>query len=357
MIWNVLETVQEATPDQIFRMNQLFRANFTFARGRGNNRDVQPLAGRSVVLHNHKPVGDGDGLPIPLAAEEAAAPESGAAASASGAAPEDAPAQNASAPVRRRRTLPALYAKGGADWPALCRSGRAQSPIDIKLAVGNPHGWARTRGVVCTRAYLLSCTGKWTSRPCAAVQALTPRFRLSRSDWEMLANYVPAKPRRGVEHVGWTLLSRGNFGNLYVQGEAEPYVARRILFHSPSEHLLDGRRAALELEVVHVQGSGAQARRAVVSVLFSESSTEHSDFLDSLSWRLLPFKKGQHVELPEGVNLSLLRGLNEGHYSYAGSLSQPPCTEGVKRFVLRTVNAASTFQVGRFRRIFFGNNR
>ena len=46
------------------------------------------------------------------------------------------------------------------------------------------------------------------------------------------------------------------------------------------------------------------------------------------------------------VNLHLLKGLRGGYYSYAGSLSTPPCSEGVQRFVVRTINEVSTWQVG-----------
>lgn len=318
VIWNVLETVQEASSDQIFRINQLFTSNYMFGRGHGNNRALRPTAGHAVVLRNHKPVGDNDGKPIPKSSERI---EGAHLEQVNGVSPEDQLVHtNGSANgthTPRRRTLPALYAdEGKSQWVALCASGRHQSPIDIQLAVGNPHG-----------------------------------------DFEMLTNYLPVHPANGLEHVGWTLMGRGNFGSMYIEGEKTPYIARRFFFHAPSEHTIDGRRAAMEVEIHHTSGSGSTARRAILSVLFYESLEESSEFLESLAWRMLPLEKGDKSFPPHGVNLALLKGLDAGYYSYAGSLSQPPCTEGIKRFVVREPNPVSKFQLQRFKRVFDGNFR
>ncbi len=90
--------------------------------------------------------------------------------------------------------------------------------------------------------------------------------------------------------------------------------------------------------------------------MFRETESTDNPFLDSLHLLDLPALAGQTG--PEViVNLGLLNGLNDGYYSYVGSLSRPPCTEGVKRFVLRTYQDVSTAQLKYFRDIFFNNNR
>jgi len=214
-------------------------------------------------------------------------------------------------------TLPKLYHHHGSDWTGLCKTGRTQSPINIKPHFcGNPHG-----------------------------------------DYEFQYNYNPVNTT--LENNGWAMVMKGNFGTLKIETDTnpEPYVAREIIFHTPAEHTVDGRRAAMELEIVHTRGKLNILHTVVVSVLFHESLQEASDFLYSVGWNSLPPRKGDFTTLPNKVNLNLLKGLKKGYYSYAGSMSRPPCREGVIRIVMRTYNDASKHQVDQVRAIFNGNYR
>jgi len=97
----------------------------------------------------------------------------------------------------------------------------------------------------------------------------------------------------------------------------------------------------------------------VVSVLFVESTSTPSKFLDTLGWDSLP-GKGLTREVKDKVNLYHIQGMENnagGYYSYAGSLSRPPCAEGVRRFVMRQYQDISTIQLSRMRVYYNGNNR
>lgn len=316
VLWHVLETVQEVSAGQVLRINELFKGNFSFAQGHGNNRVVQPRQDRRITLHNHKPLGDNDGRPIPLSLPP---PEAGPRTfyDTLGPAPEDLPVIDFTAPnPKKHPKQPEEYQWGGSDWVGLCRTGRMQSPIDIKLVRGNPHG-----------------------------------------DFEMEVRYA-AVNATSIKNNGLALEVDGNFGALSIKGESGSYNAVKLIFQAPSEHTIDGRRSAMELQIIHKkQVQGEEEQIAIVSVLFHKSTRRVSRFLNSLSWRRLPPFKNSLVTLPNLLNLNLLKGLQDGYYSYAGSLSRPPCTEGVKRFVMRTYNSVSTWQLQQFRDLFVKNVR
>lgn len=321
VVWNILETTQEMGTWQYRAISNLFAGSIAFAQGNGNNRPVQPLAGRGVVLHNHKQVGDGDGrAPRPIARN--ADPNASLTNDGLEAEPDtNAPVGNSSA-VRSGTMVPPRYKSGGSDWTGACRYGRIQSPINILLSPGNPHG-----DFEMTTAYELS-TG-------ATIFNTGDFFRV----------------------VGY-------FGKIMI-GEVE-YEATEITIHSPAEHLIDGRQAHAEVQIYHKRKitnnrrvEPAKDDFAIISALFTENPARSSKFLQALNWDNLP-GQGLKSGINERMNIYNLEGLenNEGgYYSYAGSLSFPPCTEGVKRFVLRQYQPISVVQLATLRTFFNGNNR
>jgi len=220
-----------------------------------------------------------------------------------------------------------MYRAQGADWTGICKKGRSQSPIDIKLEVGNPHG-----------------------------------------DFEMKTIYdlyVGAVATNDGTTIRW----RGNFGRMIVQGVT--YAATEFVFNSPSEHKIDGRQSPLEMQIIHkrtvnpdkrVRSSEPKIKTpdyAILSVLFYESITKTNDFLDSIGFTKLP-SKGRSITLDRFVNMYAIQGLQDnegGYFSYAGSLSRPPCTEGVKRFILRTYQPINSKQLAVFNALYQGNSR
>ena len=137
---------------------------------------------------------------------------------------------------------------------------------------------------------------------------------------------------------------------LTVGGRA--YQLVQYHFHAPSEHSVNGRQFPMEMHLVHVNAEG---QLAVIGVLISEG-TPNAAF-DPI-WANLPVTKGVEHHL-EHVTVDVDALLPTAHttYRYEGSLTTPPCSEGVKWFVMTTPIALSKAQIGAFTALFHGNNR
>lgn len=142
----------------------------------------------------------------------------------------------------------------------------------------------------------------------------------------------------------------GFFGTFHV-GKYE-WHAKQLQFHMPSEHTLNGKRFDAELQIVHVHPTAAPL---VLSIFVEEGEFNH-EWLSSLGFDMLnmPHSAGGKMILQDQVDLS--EGLEEvldGQYlSYEGSLTTPPCTEGVKWFVATKQLEASKQQMSNLKRRF-----
>jgi carbonic anhydrase len=114
-------------------------------------------------------------------------------------------------------------------------------------------------------------------------------------------------------------------------------------FHKPSEEKIDGKPMAM---VVHFVHKNADGKLAVLGVLLKEGNENPG--IKTL-WANLP--KEENVEyVPEGVNFNPgnLLPREFDFYSYEGSLTTPPCTEGVRFFILKTTVNIAKEQVQAF---------
>jgi len=139
-------------------------------------------------------------------------------------------------------------------------------------------------------------------------------------------------------------------GTLTVDGHA--YALAQFHFHSPSEHTVDGEHAPMEMHLVHKDASG---KLAVIGVMIQEGR-EHPEL--AVLWKHLPTSPGRS-EAVEGVmvNASKLFPASLASYRHTGSLTTPPCSEGVAWFVLQQPIEASAEQIAAFRKVIHGNNR
>lgn len=120
--------------------------------------------------------------------------------------------------------------------------------------------------------------------------------------------------------------------------------------HAPSEHTIDGRRFPAELHLVHRHASG---QYAVIGVLLEEGA-ENPDLAPLLPpWP--PAGRPQPLDPPVPVVTLLPADLSS--YQYQGSLTMPPCTEGVRWLVLATPMQASPAQLGTIAEWARGNSR
>ena len=111
-------------------------------------------------------------------------------------------------------------------------------------------------------------------------------------------------------------------------------------FHSPSEHAIEGVRYPLE---AHFVMSNAEGDLAVLGVLYEEG--EHDPAFDLILGNL-PGEEGDARHL-EGLELDIaaLKPLPAAFYAYYGSLTTPPCSEGVRWFVIAEPEELSAAQI------------
>merc|ERR1712032_1590259 len=88
-----------------------------------------------------------------------------------------------------------------------------------------------------------------------------------------------------------------NMGKI-VNIDGSVYIAEEIVFHTPSEHTIDGKTFDLEMQVTHYgRSKGDIAKQVVLSILFKNSPGRYNKFLDKIDFFNLPTPKAPSVEL------------------------------------------------------------
>jgi carbonic anhydrase len=159
------------------------------------------------------------------------------------------------------------------------------------------------------------------------------------------------------EHVhdlidnGHTIQVTVDEGSTLTSG-SDVYALKQFHFHTPSEHTVLGKRFPMEAHFVHQSESG---KFAVVSALYEEGA--ESPTLATLIANF-PAKKGDKILVAsERVDLSLHVPAGQKVHSYVGSLTTPPCTEGVAWQIFEKPLSASPAQLAAFTARLAPNNR
>jgi carbonic anhydrase len=140
-------------------------------------------------------------------------------------------------------------------------------------------------------------------------------------------------------------------GDVLAIGE-EQFQLVQYHFHSPSEHTVKGQHHPMEMHLVH---KSADNKLAVIGVFIDEGA--HNAAFDPI-WSNLPDTKGEEVHVENVmVDVNQLLPASMESYRYDGSLTTPPCSEGVKWIVMTTPIQMSAEQINAFRAIISGNNR
>jgi carbonic anhydrase len=145
-------------------------------------------------------------------------------------------------------------------------------------------------------------------------------------------------------------INYGPGSSLTVDGFA--FELKQFHFHSPSENKVNGKQFPLEGHLVHADKDG---NLAVVAVMFQEGAA-HT--LLTRLWEKMPNKAGEKSTLPSGLNVTQLLPKERGYYRFNGSLTTPPCSEGVRWFVMKKPATASKTQIEQFSKaVGVANNR
>lgn len=129
------------------------------------------------------------------------------------------------------------------------------------------------------------------------------------------------------------------------------YELVQFHFHRPSEERINGRQFDMVAHLVHKDPEG---RLAVVAVLLDRGSVQP---VVQAVWNALPLEKGE--EQPAGATLDLnqLLPTDKRYYTYMGSLTTPPCSEGVLWMVMKQPVPLSSDQINIFSRLYPMNAR
>jgi carbonic anhydrase len=130
------------------------------------------------------------------------------------------------------------------------------------------------------------------------------------------------------------------------------YVLKQFHFHHPSEEHINGQGYDMVAHLVHADAGG---HLAVVAVLLKKGPS--NPFLNTV-WTNIPKEKEKAVDVPGvSVNVNELLPADHGYFTYAGSLTTPPCSEGVTWYVLKNQSSLSAEQIQAFAKIYPLNAR
>jgi len=168
---------------------------------------------------------------------------------------------------------------------------------------------------------------------------------------------APLKPLKGIQKVtakeilnnGHTVQANFKFGNMLLLDDV-PYQMKQVHFHAPSENTIKGKSYPLEAHFVHADKAG---NLTVIGVMFKEGKANTG--LEKL-WAQMPKEAGAPIPLKAKVSASEMIPDNRDYYRFSGSLTTPPCSEGVRWLLLKTPMTASKEQIAAFEEVMHHHN-
>ncbi|NOH66604.1 carbonic anhydrase [Vibrio rotiferianus] len=139
-------------------------------------------------------------------------------------------------------------------------------------------------------------------------------------------------------------------GNNTLKVDGKDFALKQFHFHTPSENHVDGKEYPLEAHFVH---SDEEGNLAVVAVFFKvgEANPTLAKLLQNIP------DKEQNVAIKAPFDADILIPTDKEYYRFNGSLTTPPCSEGVRWLVLKDVQSISPEQVEEFAKVMGTNNR
>jgi carbonic anhydrase len=153
-----------------------------------------------------------------------------------------------------------------------------------------------------------------------------------------------------VENNGHTIQSNLAEGKNHITIDGDIYNLAQFHFHAPSEHRISGIPSDLELHFVHKNSAGGLA---VIGVMLNEQSGRENKSFKPV-WDIMPRDLNTKAAKPASILLTSLLPAGRQYFHYQGSLTTPPCSEGVRWFVLKEPVTMSSGQIEMYSSIFGG---
>ncbi len=163
-------------------------------------------------------------------------------------------------------------------------------------------------------------------------------------------HYIAGSVR--LENDGHTIVAYVNPGSYIVAGGVR-YELVEFDFHHPGEEPVRGKLSDMSVHLVHRSADG---KLAILAVRLVEDAGNPNAVLAAL-WPHLPKTAGATEKVDELVSAGGLLPTDRGYWSYTGSLTTPPCTEGVRWFVFEQDLSLSRDQLRVFASLFRINSR
>ena len=200
---------------------------------------------------------------------------------------------------------------GPDSWGGVCKTGHAQSPVDI--------------------------IAKTEKMPALSLTPL--EFHYQPADLDMVndCNHYLIKVR--FPENFWLKVSR------------KPYRLSQIVFHEPGEHAVNGKRPPMSLQLVHLS---PEANFLIIEVPIVVG--KENPVIKTL-WEHIPELGKERVTQGSKINAMDLLPPDHGYYSYRGSLTNPICNEGVLWFVLKNPIEMSEAQIAEYQKHYHNTAR
>lgn len=200
---------------------------------------------------------------------------------------------------------PAHWGKLSPDF-SLCETGKNQSPINIKGALETHHA-------------------------------------------QLQLAFQPGKQQ--IVNNGHTVQVNVSGGNTLVL-DSSTFTLQQFHFHAPSENEIDGKQFPLEAHFVY---KGKDGELAVLALMFQQGKANAQL---AKAWQQIPTTVNQTAVLSAPLDIQALLPKQFNFYRFSGSLTTPPCSEGVSWMVLGKPVSASAEQIAQFKNaVRHANNR
>lgn len=208
------------------------------------------------------------------------------------------------------------YQSKGLDWNCECSEGKEQSPINLppkENAIASP---------------------------------IKPVFQYDEIHPDGSSSDISAektKPLKIKFKDNALRIQHKIFGKL-VTLDGAVYFAEEIIFHTPSQHTINGKTYPLEMEIIHYgKTKGDIAKQVVLSFLFKSKPGVYNKFIDDVDFFNLPspVNKSKKITAPLYIPKVFYNSLDQdlpmmkpfSFYTYQGSLTAPPCTQRTIHYV------------------------
>jgi carbonic anhydrase len=200
--------------------------------------------------------------------------------------------------------------RGPDHWEGVCSTGQMQSPVDI------------------TRS---------KNMPIPPLAALEFHYQPAQLDMVNDCNKYLIKVRFPE--------------NLWLKVARKPYRLSEIDFHEPGENAVNGKRAPMSLQLVHLSPEATFLIIEVPVVIGKENPV-----IKTL-WEHIP--SGGKEQVVEGVKINAMDLLpaDRGFYTFRGSLTNPVCNEGVAWFLMKNSIEMSEAQIAQYRKYYHNSAR